>query len=206
VEFHFIFIILIGTAGLFPRETLQVEKKVAKILFLFLFLLILVANACSTSATRKDAPVTVREGITEDFSACKQQADEALFLLGLSFLPDSLQNNDYKAVKHSFMTLINDYPGSRRSDNAYTLLRLIEELELYQDKLSAEGAVLSKTMTEQARIIQEDEQLKKEIRLLNEKFQTELTTLQQENEQLKKDLKLLKNLEMQLEKREKTLR
>ena len=51
-----------------------------------------------------------------------------------------------------------------------------------------------------------NEQLKKDIRLLNEKFQAELTACQQENEQLKKDLQLLKDLEMQLDKREKMLR
>jgi hypothetical protein len=41
---------------------------------------------------------------------------------------------------------------------------------------------------------------------LSEKYQAELAELQQENEQLKNDLQLLKNLEIQLDKREKMLR
>jgi predicted nuclease with RNAse H fold len=166
------------------------------------------ASACSAPMPRKDAPVSAPEKrtITEDFFARKQPADEALFLQGLSLLPESLKNNDYNAVKHSFTTLINDHPKSKWRDNVYMLLRFIEDLESYRDKLFAEGAALNKTLTDQAKTLQENEQLKKDIRLLNEKFQAELTTLQQENEQLKKDLQLLKNLEMQLEKREKTLR
>src|SRR3989304_2844853 len=49
----------------------------------------------------------------------------------------------------------------------------------------------------------EEELLKKELRLLNEKYQSEVAALQQENDQLKRDLQLLKNLELQLDKREK---
>ncbi|PIZ19183.1 MAG: hypothetical protein COY50_11415, partial [Deltaproteobacteria bacterium CG_4_10_14_0_8_um_filter_43_12] len=59
---------------------------------------------------------------------------------------------------------------------------------------------------DKGRLLQESEQLKKEIRLLNDKQQTETTRLLQENEQLKKDLQLLKNLEIQLQKRERALR
>jgi hypothetical protein len=41
---------------------------------------------------------------------------------------------------------------------------------------------------------------------MSEKYQAALAERQQENEQLKKDLQLLKNLEIQLDRREKMLR
>jgi hypothetical protein len=179
-----------------------------RLLFVFLLLVMVMASACVPLMPRDGDPAATPEKrtIAEDFFAHKQPTDEALFLQGLFLLSESLQNNDYSAVKHSFTTLINDHPKSKWSDSVYMLLRFIEDLESYRDKLRAEGATLNKTLTDQAKTLQENEQLKKDIRLLNEKFQAELTTLQQENEQLKKDLQLLKNLEMQLEKREKTLR
>lgn len=188
---------------------------------LFIFLLLVMASACAapmppvdeqaktTQPAESNALPAAKEGkknIIQELFAAKQPKDEELFLKGLSFLSESLQKNDYSAVKYPFATLINDHPKSKWRDNAYMLLRLIEDLESYRDKLRAEGAALNKTLTDQAKTLQENEQLKKDIRLLNEKFQAELTTLQQENEQLKKDLQLLKNLEMQLEKREKMLR
>ena len=161
---------------------------------LFAFLLLVMAGACAPLMLPVEAPVD------------EQAKDEELFLRGLSFLSESLQKNDYSAVKYPLATLINDHPTSKWRDNAYMLLRLIGELESYRDKLCAEGAALDKTLADKAKTLQENEQLKKDIRLLNEKFQAELTACQQENEQLKKDLQLLKNLEMQLDKREKMLR
>lgn len=50
------------------------------------------------------------------------------------------------------------------------------------------------------------EGLRDGIRQTEEKYSAELIRLQQENEQLKKDIQQLKNLEIQLEKREKMLR
>jgi len=48
--------------------------------------------------------------------------------------------------------------------------------------------------------------LRRELRQLNEKYQEELNRVNQENEQLKRDIRLLKNMEIQRENRERMLR
>lgn len=192
----------------FSGRSHKERQKMDSLRLLFISFFLVVASACAAPMPREDATVAApgKGTIAKEFLTHKQPTDEALFFQGLSFLSDSLQSNDYSAVKHSLITLINDHPQSKWRDNAYMLLRLTEDLESYRDKLHAEGAALNKVLSDQAKTLQENEQLKKDLYLLNEKFQAELTTLQQENEQLKKDLQQLKNLEMQLEKRGKTLR
>jgi len=197
-----------GRCEMFFSKRPTRRGKMDRLRLLFAFLLLVMASACAAPMPRGGAPGATPEKrtIAEKVLASMQPADEALFLQGLSFLSESLQKNDYSAVKYPLATLINDHPKSKWRDNAYMLLRLIGELESYRDKLYAEEAAIDKTLTDKAKTLQENEQLKKDIRLLNEKFQAELTACQQENEQLKKDLQLLKDLEMQLDKREKMLR
>jgi hypothetical protein len=175
-----------------------------RVRLLFIFLLLVMASACATPMSPVAAPG--QRTITEEFFARQQPADEALFFQGLTSISEALQKNDYSAVKHPLSTLINNHPKSKWRDSADMLLRLIGELELCHYRLRAEEAARDKNLTDKTKTLQENEQLKRDIRLLNEKFQAELTVLQQENEQLKKDLQLLKDLEMQLDKREKMLR
>ncbi len=62
------------------------------------------------------------------------------------------------------------------------------------------------TLTEKEWLLQENDRLKKTVRELTDKLQAEKASLSQENEQLRKDLKRLKDLEIELEKRERMLR
>jgi hypothetical protein len=132
--------------------------------------------------------------------------DEELFLQGLSLLPEAAQKNDYDAARNSLQTLINTYKESKWRHAASAVLSLIGEIEICRDKIRLAETSVNKISADKQRAGQEIDQIKKELRLLNEKSQTEITALQQENEQLKKDLQLLKDLEIQLEKREKPLR
>ena len=174
--------------------------------FLFIILLVVAVSACaaSTPALKEEEPG--KKTMKEELLARLQPADEALLLNGLALLPEAQQKNDYSKVKDSLAALVSSHPDSKWKNSAKALLGLLEELEACRKKLSTEEDALEKNLIEKTRALQENEQLKKEIRLLNEKFQTELTGLQQENEQLKKGLQLLKALEMQLDQREKKLR
>jgi cell shape-determining protein MreC len=61
-------------------------------------------------------------------------------------------------------------------------------------------------LAERGRLLQENEQLKKNVRELTERQQAEAGSLAQENERLRLDLQRLKALEIELEKRERMLR
>ncbi len=88
--------------------------------------------------------------------------------------------------------MLNTYPKSKWRGLAETFIRLID----------TDVQLIEKAKEDNARLLKENEQVKKDNRRLLE----ETAKLIQENEQLKKDIQLLKNLEVQLEKREKMLR
>ena len=137
----------------------------------------------------------------------------------------------HQTARRSFTTLLDKYPDSKWSDAAHTILALLGETAPSANKPTADQGMLNTLLGEKVRQLEENEQLqkelrsandkfkaalsalqqeneqsKKELRSLNDKYKAELSALQQENEQLKKDIQLLKNLEIQLEKREKQLR
>jgi hypothetical protein len=132
--------------------------------------------------------------------------DAELFLQALHQVAGPFNQEASSAARQKLETLLSDSPQGQWSEAARVTLRLIGELDTYRQRLSSEQDMVQKLATDRKRTLQEYEQVKKELRLLNEKYQTELAELQQENEQLKKDLQLLKNLEMQLDRREKLLR
>jgi len=186
----------------------------------FICLLISLVNACGAHtpplpdreaakpppAKAEIQPVREEKNIIQELFTGKQPKDEELFLGGLSLLPEAVKKDDYGAVKISLDTLINSYPESKRLNAANAILRLIGSLESYREKLRSSAASVNKNYADKIRVMQEIELMKKDSRLLTEKSQAETSALQQENEQLKKDIQLLKNLEMQLDKREKLLR
>ncbi len=131
--------------------------------------------------------------------------DEELFILALRQLSDPL-NADPGLARQALATLLTEHPQSKWQEGARTTLRLLNELDTYRQRLLLEYEQSLQVTAEKNNVAKELELLKKELRLLNEKYQTDLTAAQQENEQLKKDLQQLKNLEIQREKREKMLR
>lgn len=186
----------------------------------FICLLISLVNACGAhtpplpdrdaakppAAITEITPVREEKNIIQDLFTSKPSKDEELFLGALALLPEAMKKDDYGAVKNPLDALVNNYPESKRLPAANAILRLIGSLELYREKLHTSEAAANKNYAEKTVAGQEIEQLKKDRRLLLEKSQAEIGALQQENEQLKKDIQLLKNLEMQLDKREKLLR
>lgn len=132
--------------------------------------------------------------------------DEELFIQAMHQLAGPFNSEAVAAARQTLESLLSNYPQSKWTDAARAIIRLIAELDTYRRRLPIEQGMVQKLATDKNRTLQEIEQLKKELRLLSEKYQVDLTGLQQENEQLKKDLQLLKNLEIQLDRREKMLR
>ena len=179
-----------------------------------LFLLVVLTSACAKSLPpvvdqAKPPQLTVHEPLIREplfGKPLKKDKDEELFIKGLHQLADPANENEYVLAGHTLETLLNSYPDSKWRDAARAALRLIGEMDSYHEKLRAEQNMAQKLLADKTKTIQENELLKKELRLLNEKYQSEVAALQQENDQLKRDLQLLKNLELQLDKREKMLR
>jgi len=121
-------------------------------------------------------------------------------------LASPLNQNDFSAAKHTLESLLSAYPQSKWTEAAAATLNLIADLDNYRQRLPIEQDMVQKLATDRNRTLHESEQLRKDLRALSDKYQADLAALQQENEQLKKDLQLLKNLEIQLDRREKLLR
>lgn len=132
--------------------------------------------------------------------------EEELFFEALHQLAGPLNEETATAARQILESLLNGSPQSKWNSAAQDALRLIRELDANRQLLAAEQALARKLATDRNKTLQDNEQLRKELRLFNERHQAELAGLQEENEQLKKDLQLLKNLEIQLDRREKMLR
>lgn len=113
---------------------------------------------------------------------------------------------DPAKARSVFTTLLQRHPESRWRSAAETFIRLIDEAEA-SHRMNRQGhLLLEKALSEQSRLLKENDQLRKTIRDLTERLQGETAALAQENEQLKKDLQRLKLLEIELQKRERMLR
>lgn len=114
---------------------------------------------------------------------------------GLSYLGGPGPSNDYMKARATFERLLTAYPESKWRRLSETLIHLVDTMQSCREQ----DALFSRTR-------QENDNLKREVRHLNDKLKTETSRLSEENEQLKKDIQLLKNLEIQLEKRDKQFR
>lgn len=129
----------------------------------------------------------------------KPQADAMMFNEGMSWLGLPDKPADYAKAKETFAVLTKNYPQSKWRPLAETFIHLIDSIQSFQAKsLSDQGLA--------DRLKQDNERLKKDIQALGSKFQTDRDSLLKENEKLRKDMELLKQLEVQLDKREKMLR
>ncbi len=152
------------------------------------------------SAVQSVKPAATRPVETSLFSS----KDTDLFNTALSHLAapsggGQASPGDYAEARSDFASLLKDYPDSKWRT-------VSEEFILLIDGLASSRQLAERSLADKTRLAQENEQLKRQIKALNEKLQTETTALVQENEQLKKDIQTLKNLEIELEKRDRQLR
>lgn len=131
--------------------------------------------------------------------------DRELLLDGVKLfnLPDRPEPSQARPV---FVSLIQLYPQSRWRPAAEAFIRLIDEREAFRETGRLDRLRADAVQAEKARALQENEALRKTVRELTERLQTETISLAKENEQLKQDIQRLKALEIELEKRERTLR
>ena len=87
-----------------------------------------------------------------------------------------------------------------------TLIRLIDERQEFLRRLQAYRQGIEGLEQAKEKALHESDYLKRDLRQLQERLQEETIKAQKEKEQLKRDLNLLKDLEIQRERREKSLR
>jgi hypothetical protein len=162
--------------------------------------------AAPTVIEKQDvAAPAVKAAVETPAAPTRLFADRELLLDGVKLLnlPDRPEPSKARPV---FVSLIQLYPQSRWRPAAEAFIRLIDERDAFMEA-SRQGRLLTdKGQAEKAKALQENEALKKTVRELTEKLQSEKVSLAQENDQLKKDIQRLKTLEIELEKRERTLR
>lgn len=128
-----------------------------------------------------------------------------LLLDGVALLnrPDQSEPSKARSV---FISLIQRYPQGRWRSTAEAFINLIDERDAFREASRQDRLLTDRVKAEKAKALQESEALRKTVRELTERLQKETTALAQENEQLKQDIQRLKALEIELEKRERTLR
>lgn len=106
---------------------------------------------------------------------------------------------DYNAAKIKLAMLIREYPQSKWIAGARALMLSIDNLLALQSAVKTDRQELDKANAEKAK-------LKIDYKYLEEKYQTETMKLREENEQLKNDIAVLKQLDIEMNKREKMLK
>ncbi|MFH2013235.1 MAG: hypothetical protein ABIJ37_11160 [Pseudomonadota bacterium] len=173
--------------------------------YFVLFLITIFLMACASAApTIPDSGVLPAETVqeTEDEVIIENKPvveiskpDKDLFLEAVSFLGNYEVNADYLKAKSAFKLLVKNYPKSEWCKLSETFVRIINNMLAMKEKSNSDKQLADKTQADKSRLFQENEQLKKD----NEQ-------LKKDTDQLKKDIQLLKNLEIELEKRDKALR
>ena len=180
-------------------------------IFLWMAAALLLAGCVSapTAIEKKDLAAPAVKAAEETPAAPEKPPrlfeDRDLLLDGVNLLnlPDRPASAKARSV---FISLIQLYPQSRWRSAAEAFIRLIDEREAFLEASRQDHLLFDKNQAEKAKVLQENDHMKKTVRQLMEKLQSETVSLTQENEQLKKDIQRLKALEIELEKRERMLR
>ncbi|PKN18238.1 MAG: hypothetical protein CVU71_12060 [Deltaproteobacteria bacterium HGW-Deltaproteobacteria-6] len=133
----------------------------------------------------------------------KAPSDKELFEEALFCLSNDKKEPDYQEAQSKLQNLVSQFPNSHLTTGAEALLLTLDRISALQTALKKEKL---KTQGEQVKLTKEISRLKENAEQIEGKYSVEIVKLQQENEQLKKDIQQLKNLEIQLEKREKMIR
>jgi hypothetical protein len=163
------------------------------------------AVTAPTAEKREVAVATPAPPAEERMTAPRLVEDRDLFLEGSALLNPPGGPDPVKA-RAVFAALIQRYPQSRWRPAAESFIRLIDESKASREAGREDQLRQEKLRAERSAALQENESLKKTVRELKERLQTETAALIQENEKLKTDLQRLRDLEIELEKRERMLR
>lgn len=167
---------------------------------IYLIMIAVMLTACSTKAVMGDKNGQTGTGEKSKGIFSIEPSDRELFEEAVSCLSDNQKEPNYQEVKGKLENMVAKYPQSKWVKSAQALIYSLDRISELQLQLNKEK---QKSQGDHEKLTKEIEGLKKEN---TEKYSSEIIRLQQENEQLKNDIQQLKNLEIQLEKREKTLR
>lgn len=167
-------------------------------LIYFMIVTIMLAG-CSTKAVVDNG--NGRTGEVEKSSGIfsTEPSDRELFEEALFYLSNNKNEPNYNEAKARLENLVVQFPKSKWVAGAQALISSLDRISALQVQLRQEN---QKAQDEHVKLTKERDN----TRQIEEKYSAEIIRLQQENEQLKKDIQQLKNLEIQLEKREKMLR
>jgi DNA repair ATPase RecN len=171
-------------------------------LIYFMIVTIMLAG-CSTKAVVDN--MNGRTGTVEKSNGIfsTEPSDRELFEDALSYLSNNNNEPNYNEAKARLENLVAQFPKSKWFAGARALISSLDRISALQGQLRQEN---QKAQGENVKLTKEIEGLRDSTRQIEEKYAAEIIRLRQENEQLKNDIQQLKNLELQLEKREKMLR
>jgi hypothetical protein len=167
--------------------------KKAEVL-IFLLLIAVLTTGCTAPLVVNNKPPDQKPP-KEKVLLTLPSSETDLFREALGYLNNPEGAPDYGAVKARLESFVLQYPKSKWTSCAQSLLQTINKIMALQNKVKADRLALERANADKSRLFKEIEMLK-----------IEAVKLQHENDQLKNDIVLLKQLEIQLEKREKMLK
>jgi len=172
-----------------------------------LLLIFVVACAAPVSVEKKTSSQSVENNQTKTPAFRSMPSDVDYLYYGLSHLAATPEKPpDFEKAGIAFETLMKEHPDSIWKESAMVLNKILQDLRDYRDKEKTARALHEKSVQDRINLSAEIEKLSKANSTLSEKMQSEIAKLLQENERLKKDIELLKDLEIKLDKRERLLR
>jgi hypothetical protein len=155
---------------------------------------------CLVACAGKNAPTEPPGSLAARF-----QSDTALFQEGYAQLSGDKRPVDYGRAREAFEMLIKKYPKSKWRSYSTSFLNLMNEAQTHREQAEKEkqAGIKMKELWEHAQ---------QECRADQSKTQGEMSRLRkeneqirQENEQMKKNIEQLKRLEVELQRRDKTI-
>jgi hypothetical protein len=162
--------------------------------------------AAPTALEKQDVSAPAVKAAEETPAAAPRLFEDRDLLLDGVKLINLPERPEQAKARSVFISLIQLYPQSRWRSAAEAFIRLLDEREAFREASRQDRLLTEQVKAEKAKTLQENEALRKTVRELTERFQKETTALTQDNEHLKQDIHRLKALEIELEKRERSLR
>lgn len=171
-----------------------------RMMVLVILLLLICSCAGERSAVRKGngeqtSPDGVLKKIHDTVLSEREPSAEDLLHAALMKLNDPVQASDDTEIRTTLHRLITLYPDSKWRPTAESLLLFIDHQGACWEKLKKERQLSDSVKAQKTKCEESDSQCR-----------LELTQILQENEQFKKDLQNLKNLEIELEQRNRVIR
>jgi hypothetical protein len=162
---------------------------------IIIFVLTTLVAGCAHKIVQDETPVPKKTKVQVIPALPSFDTDAEQIRIALAHLGNNSGVPDYDAAKTKLELFVQQHPSSVWNDCAQNLIQTIDTMLILKNKIKSEKQALEKTTAEKIKLLKENETLK-----------AEAVKNQQENDRLRSDIALLKQLEIQLEKREKMLK